>query len=59
MQGHDRAHPHPRMASALSIIDADGLPPTGNAGNVLRPGTAVSLYRSAPADGRSKSCRKN
>ncbi len=33
---------------ALSIIGADGLPPTGNAGNVLRPGTAVSLSLRLP-----------
>ncbi len=33
---------------ALSIIGADGLPPTGNAGNVLRPGTSVSLSLRLP-----------
>jgi acetylornithine deacetylase/succinyl-diaminopimelate desuccinylase-like protein len=33
---------------ALSIIGADGLPSTGNAGNVLRPGTAVSLSLRLP-----------
>ncbi len=33
---------------ALSIIGADGLPPTGNAGNVLRAGTAVSLSLRLP-----------
>jgi acetylornithine deacetylase/succinyl-diaminopimelate desuccinylase-like protein len=33
---------------ALSIIGADGLPPTGNAGNVLRPGTAMSLSLRLP-----------
>jgi acetylornithine deacetylase/succinyl-diaminopimelate desuccinylase-like protein len=33
---------------ALSIIGADGLPATGNAGNVLRPGTAVSLSLRLP-----------
>ena len=33
---------------ALSIIGADGLPPTGNAGNVLRPSTAVSLSLRLP-----------
>ena len=40
---------------ALSIIGADGLPPTSNAGNVLRPGTAVSLVAQTAADGRCKS----
>jgi acetylornithine deacetylase/succinyl-diaminopimelate desuccinylase-like protein len=33
---------------ALSIIGADGLPTTSNAGNVLRPGTAVSLSLRLP-----------
>ncbi len=33
---------------ALSIIGADGLPPTNNAGNVLRPSTAVSLSLRLP-----------
>ncbi|MGO9801201.1 MAG: M20 family metallopeptidase [Candidatus Binatus sp.] len=33
---------------ALSIIGADGMPPTGNAGNVLRAGTAVSLSLRLP-----------
>src|SRR6202161_3799896 len=33
---------------ALSIIGADGLPSTGNAGDVLRPGTALSLSRRLP-----------
>jgi acetylornithine deacetylase/succinyl-diaminopimelate desuccinylase-like protein len=33
---------------ALSIIGADGLPPTSNAGNVLRPGTTVSLSLRLP-----------
>ena len=33
---------------ALSIIGADGLPPTGNAGNVLRAGTAVSVSLRLP-----------
>ncbi|HZC46091.1 MAG TPA: M20 family metallopeptidase [Candidatus Acidoferrum sp.] len=33
---------------ALSIIGADGLPATGNAGNVLRAGTAVSLSLRLP-----------
>jgi acetylornithine deacetylase/succinyl-diaminopimelate desuccinylase-like protein len=33
---------------ALSIIGADGLPPTGNAGNVMRAGTAVSLSLRLP-----------
>jgi acetylornithine deacetylase/succinyl-diaminopimelate desuccinylase-like protein len=33
---------------ALSIIGADGLPPTGNAGNVLRAGTSVSLSLRLP-----------
>ena len=37
---------------ALSIIGADGLPPTGNAGNVLRPGTSVSLSLTTSADRR-------
>ena len=33
---------------ALSIIGADGLPTTGNAGNVLRAGTAVSVSLRLP-----------
>ena len=33
---------------ALSIIGADGMPPTGNAGNVLRAGTAMSLSLRLP-----------
>jgi acetylornithine deacetylase/succinyl-diaminopimelate desuccinylase-like protein len=33
---------------ALSIIGADGLPATNNAGNVLRPSTAVSLSLRLP-----------
>jgi acetylornithine deacetylase/succinyl-diaminopimelate desuccinylase-like protein len=33
---------------ALSVIGADGLPPTSNAGNVLRPSTAVSLSLRLP-----------
>jgi acetylornithine deacetylase/succinyl-diaminopimelate desuccinylase-like protein len=33
---------------ALAIIGADGLPGTGNAGNVLRAGTAVSLSLRLP-----------
>jgi acetylornithine deacetylase/succinyl-diaminopimelate desuccinylase-like protein len=33
---------------ALSIIGADGLPATGNAGNVLRPGTSLSLSLRLP-----------
>jgi acetylornithine deacetylase/succinyl-diaminopimelate desuccinylase-like protein len=33
---------------ALAILGADGLPPTGNAGNVLRPGTAVSVSLRLP-----------
>jgi acetylornithine deacetylase/succinyl-diaminopimelate desuccinylase-like protein len=33
---------------ALSVIGADGLPPTGNAGNVLRASTAVSLSLRLP-----------
>ena len=33
---------------AMSIIGADGLPPTSNAGNVLRPGTTVALSLRLP-----------
>ncbi|MDO8433962.1 MAG: M20 family metallopeptidase [Candidatus Binatus sp.] len=33
---------------ALSIIGADGLPPTANSGNVLRPQTAVTLSLRLP-----------
>ncbi len=33
---------------ALSVIGADGLPPTGRAGNVLRPGTALGLSLRLP-----------
>ena len=33
---------------ALSIIGADGLPPTANSGNVLRPKTAVTLSLRLP-----------
>ena len=44
---------------ALSIIGADGLPPTGNAGNVLRPSTAVSLSLRLPPTVDPKSRRKN
>jgi acetylornithine deacetylase/succinyl-diaminopimelate desuccinylase-like protein len=33
---------------ALTVIGADGLPPTGNAGNVLRASTAVSLSLRLP-----------
>jgi acetylornithine deacetylase/succinyl-diaminopimelate desuccinylase-like protein len=33
---------------ALCVIGADGLPPTGNAGNVLRASTAVSLSLRLP-----------
>lgn len=33
---------------ALAITGADGLPPTGSAGNVLRPGTAVKLALRLP-----------
>ena len=33
---------------ALTITGADGLPPTGSAGNVLRPGTAVKLALRLP-----------
>ena len=41
---------------ALSIIGADGLPPTGNAGNVLRPSTARELVA---AGCRPRSIRKS
>ncbi len=33
---------------ALSVIGADGLPPTARAGNVLRPGTALGLSLRLP-----------
>ncbi len=33
---------------ALSVIGADGFPPTGNAGNVLRPSTSISLSLRLP-----------
>ncbi|MFW2334881.1 MAG: peptidase M20, partial [Ilumatobacter sp.] len=34
--------------AALSIVGADGLPPTGRAGNVLRPGTSLKLSLRVP-----------
>jgi acetylornithine deacetylase/succinyl-diaminopimelate desuccinylase-like protein len=34
--------------AALSITGADGLPPTGRAGNVLRPSTAIKLSLRVP-----------
>lgn len=34
--------------AALAVTGADGLPPTGTAGNVLRPGTAVKLALRLP-----------
>jgi acetylornithine deacetylase/succinyl-diaminopimelate desuccinylase-like protein len=33
---------------ALSVVGADGLPPTGRAGNVLRPGTSLKLSMRLP-----------
>jgi hypothetical protein len=33
---------------ALSVVGADGLPPTGRAGNVLRPGTRLKLSMRLP-----------
>ena len=35
---------------ALAVIGADGLPAAGNAGNVLRPLTALKLSLAAAAD---------
>lgn len=34
--------------AALSVVGADGLPPTGRAGNVLRPGTSLKLSLRTP-----------
>ena len=44
---------------ALSVIGADGFPPTGNAGNVLRPATVVSLSMRLPptVDARAASAK--
>ena len=41
--------------AALSVVGADGLPPTGRAGNVLRPSTSLKLSLRVPptADARA------